>query len=510
MNEKSFLDYAGLEYYHEKVKELIDAAIPSLSIDTAFGTIVLWSGSEDKIPNGWHICDGTKGTPDLRNRFVLGAGDRYSVGEEGGSETSSIMIDSDEGGSLFNAGDEDIASEISIMPPYYALCYIMKLPPKKYSITLEEPEHGTATGGGDIFEGETCTLIASPDTDYIFDGWEENGEIVSTDNPYTFIVTKDCTFTAKFSLAKYIIGRDWEVGTFVNSTGAYDAIYENGLILVSLNGTNKIAYSADGFNWNMADLTKSAAWCQIAYGNGVYVLPGYNTSYSMYSYDGITWKETTLPKQSIWWGVVYGKERFVCPSSTSGDLMYSTDGIKWTLYTNIPSITAGCRRAIFANDMFVIIPNNGTTGLYSHDGIEWKTYTFPVSATWASICYGDGKFIVISTSQTGVYSEDGINWTEFKLPVSANWISCKYGGGKFIVLPMNAGYCCYSNNGIDWEYSESIPSGNYVALVWAGDKFITFNRSVANVALYSHTGNSSILSPASLLKTNIVETFKYG
>lgn len=51
------------------------------------GVILMWSGSVGTIPSGWVICDGTSGTPDLRGRFVLGAGDAYSVGATGGQES---------------------------------------------------------------------------------------------------------------------------------------------------------------------------------------------------------------------------------------------------------------------------------------------------------------------------------------------------------------------------------------------------------------------------------------
>ena len=36
------------------------------------GTIVMWSGLVGSIPTGWTLCDGTLGTPDLRDRFVRG------------------------------------------------------------------------------------------------------------------------------------------------------------------------------------------------------------------------------------------------------------------------------------------------------------------------------------------------------------------------------------------------------------------------------------------------------
>jgi hypothetical protein len=49
------------------------------------GVIVMWSGSIASIPSGWLICDGSNSTPDLRNRFIVGAGSTYSVAGTGGS-----------------------------------------------------------------------------------------------------------------------------------------------------------------------------------------------------------------------------------------------------------------------------------------------------------------------------------------------------------------------------------------------------------------------------------------
>ena len=56
----------------------------------AQGIILLWSGSISNIPTGWQLCNGTNGTPDLRDRFVIGAGSSYSVGATGGSTTVSL------------------------------------------------------------------------------------------------------------------------------------------------------------------------------------------------------------------------------------------------------------------------------------------------------------------------------------------------------------------------------------------------------------------------------------
>ena len=37
------------------------------------GCIVMWSGSIQAVPDGWALCDGSSGTPDLRSRFIVGA-----------------------------------------------------------------------------------------------------------------------------------------------------------------------------------------------------------------------------------------------------------------------------------------------------------------------------------------------------------------------------------------------------------------------------------------------------
>ena len=39
-----------------------------------YGTVLPWYGPFNAIPNDWSLCDGTNGTPDLRNRFIIGAG----------------------------------------------------------------------------------------------------------------------------------------------------------------------------------------------------------------------------------------------------------------------------------------------------------------------------------------------------------------------------------------------------------------------------------------------------
>lgn len=61
----------------------IAAVIPS-------GLISMWSGSAEDIPTGWLLCDGTNGTPDLRGRFIVGAGGDYAPGNTGGEDAVAL------------------------------------------------------------------------------------------------------------------------------------------------------------------------------------------------------------------------------------------------------------------------------------------------------------------------------------------------------------------------------------------------------------------------------------
>ena len=134
------------------------------------GLIAMWSGSASNVPSGWHICDGAGGTPNLSARFVISSGGAFSPGATGGNATgTTTMIASTSSGGdhlhsisivsgvpgngsasaasgsdlLFTDHEHQVigntatngahihginaAISMGILPPYYSLCYIMKL-----------------------------------------------------------------------------------------------------------------------------------------------------------------------------------------------------------------------------------------------------------------------------------------------------------------------------------------------------------------------------------------------
>lgn len=143
---------------------------PAVSGDTVpAGCILLWSGSIGSIPAGWYLCNGSNGTPDLRDRFIVGAGSSYAVNGTGGSANAIVVSHTHTATSLVtdpghthtsNATSTTYNGAVSSgaatpvsgtstsattgitvattvdtagtsgtnanLPPYYALCYIQK------------------------------------------------------------------------------------------------------------------------------------------------------------------------------------------------------------------------------------------------------------------------------------------------------------------------------------------------------------------------------------------------
>lgn len=164
-----FLDQDGLNSYHQAL--LGNLPSPQYLLKAPVGVIVWWSGSADNIPAGWNLCDGTNGTIDLRDKFILAAGTAHNIGETGGEETHTLTVKEMAqhahtypvryaSGATINTttnktnfavngtggtnGSNNVASSGSNephnnMPPYYTLCAIQKLTADETDgITMEQ------------------------------------------------------------------------------------------------------------------------------------------------------------------------------------------------------------------------------------------------------------------------------------------------------------------------------------------------------------------------------------
>jgi len=152
---------------YDNLYGIIGVAGTSTGTTIPTGMISLWYGSIGSVPLGWYLCDGTNGTPDLRDRFIVGAGSTYSVAATGGSANAIVVThthtatSTDSGhthpngvagafslsgagsnptpstGNYTNTGTGNASITTTIasagtsgtnanLPPYYALAYVMK------------------------------------------------------------------------------------------------------------------------------------------------------------------------------------------------------------------------------------------------------------------------------------------------------------------------------------------------------------------------------------------------
>jgi len=119
---------------------------PFVPPDFVIGQIALWAGSYHRPPPKWQLCDGTNGTPDLRDRFILGAGDSFDPDDIGGLNRHEHIFESADHTHIFDVGNDLLpgdgwtSSPIiekadgvtdfgSSMPPYTALRWIMRVKP---------------------------------------------------------------------------------------------------------------------------------------------------------------------------------------------------------------------------------------------------------------------------------------------------------------------------------------------------------------------------------------------
>ena len=149
------------------------------------GGIIMWSGTDGSIPTNWALCNGSNGTPNLVDRFIVGRGNDYAAGATGGNADAIIpnhthtatggnhghpvrhstqitgAVDADASGGyvLDNTGVQDFTANVSTpgstggdqigqsgtlsmtaanpvgaasttnanLPPYYAIAYIMRI-----------------------------------------------------------------------------------------------------------------------------------------------------------------------------------------------------------------------------------------------------------------------------------------------------------------------------------------------------------------------------------------------
>lgn len=120
------------------------------------GIITIWYDVIEKIPSGWALCDGTNGTPDLRDKFVYGASLDDEVGVTSGSlvhNHTSIPLSSNSGHTHSISGTSGLASGTSSLYLSSGLSIVTGQHSHNYTgNTNTQGEHSHTITGNSSFE----------------------------------------------------------------------------------------------------------------------------------------------------------------------------------------------------------------------------------------------------------------------------------------------------------------------------------------------------------------------
>ncbi|MCL2025676.1 MAG: glycoside hydrolase [Leptospirales bacterium] len=204
-----------------------------------------------------------------------------------------------------------------------------------------------------------------------------------------------------------------------------------------------------------------------------FVVVGNATDMGAYSKDGIVWEPKKMDTMMYQPRVCYGKDKFVTIGDTGTNQKHSIDGIEWdngTFNTDGQWWNSIC----YGAGKFLVISHFGRI-VYSDDGInDWVTNwdamnTVSNISPWNSVCYGNRKFVAVGNG-AGAYSIDGSGeWNEITALSSMSWNSVCYGNGKFVVIGNynnEYGIAYHSIDGITWYKAEVMPDGMKNETAW--------------------------------------------
>ena len=342
-----------------------------------------------------------------------------------------------------------------------------------YSVTVVSSGNGTAVASkSSVQEGGSVTLTATPNSGYVFKNWTINGNVVSTQNPYTAIVTANSVYVANFKVAEWYRIKDLGTGYYLNA-GNYDthtdgtvggvnlvayAESDDQIFTFTQSGSNYILTTKSGYNivcqkWNVDALTSAGtALTFVDNGNGTYYIMKGPDYFKVEKVDGVYYPYCDAPSsmKATWILEQVGEDVTYTISVSSGEggtVSSSSSSVQeggsvtltatpnsgyafknWTLNGNVVSTQNPYTATVTANSVYVAnfeVPiNNGHA--YVDLGLSVKWATCNVGATTPE---GYGNYYA---------------WGETSPKTTYNWSSYKYCNGSYDTMTK---YCTKSSYG---------------------------------------------------------------
>ena len=130
---------------------------------------------------------------------------------------------------------------------------------------------------------------------------------------------------------------------------------------------------------------------------------------------------------------------------------------------------------------YITVPTNKAA--YSTDGVTWIKTAMPSGGgrKWSSVTFGNGKFVAAAggnntSTIVAAYSTDGVTWVETAMPSAAYWYSVTYGDGKFVMVAGGSAApsddAAYSTDGITWVGTKMPKRSDWIDVTYGDGKFV--------------------------------------
>ena len=366
--------------------------------------------------------------------------------------------------------------------------------PMSITVSASPTSAGSVSGGGEFYFGEACTVTATPNTDFAFSGWIENGTVVSDEAEYSFMVTGDRTLVANFDYAPPT-PMDCYYSMSTIAAGDYVMGYLNGTTMNNLsqnsssvtNTTTTVTPTEYGFSVENGTtiphitLTASGSQYYIVYNNRYLTISGsWNAS--------LTWS-SSQPSNGGWninengiymsassgWGssstyyLYYNNGSFQLSTSAHNNITFYQEsdcpttvslGAGWNWWTPTIAMSLGELETLLNGHAILI--NSQDDGFARYENNEW-------SGTLNTIVAGQMYRILTSTETGFTMSGEAVTSTITLLP-GYNWFGYTSSLSKTITSAFS-GFTPTGGDSITDQYGVSAVY-NDDTQTWEGDLLI--------------------------------------
>ena len=356
------------------------------------------------------------------------------------------------------------------------------------SVVIDPEEGGIATGAGGYSYGNECTLTATPKTGYTFVSWTENGNQVTSEPTYTFIVRESSTYTAHFQKKSYTVTTSSDPTNGGTTTGGGTYQYGDNC---TVNATAVSGFVFNGWKEGNETVSTDAAYSFTVTSERNLVavfVPTYTITASANPVTGGTVAGAgTYLKDEICTLMATANNGYVFTNWKEGNAVVSTDA-------NYSFVVQGNRNLVanFTRQYTITVsvnPSNG--GTVSGGGVYLDGESCTVTAT-PSEGYGFNNWTengsVVSTSENYTFTVNGNRSlvANFSLRPPTGGID-----GRFSVSPIRQVYFAQGNMQYQastntWRFAEH--QWDFVGGTYQGVQYGTVSGSSNNSISSTYSG----------------------